>query len=71
MLKKDLAKANVVVNELSAKNEEFVIDNTKLTEKVKKYKKEAKKELKNINETAITQLNREHTEKQKMVERIN
>ena len=43
MLKKDLAKANVVVNELSAKNEEFVIDNTKLTEKVKKYKKEAKK----------------------------
>jgi hypothetical protein len=45
-------------------------DNTKLTEKVKKYKKEAKKELKSINDTAITQLNKEHEEKKHMAKRI-
>ena len=70
ILKKQLARTNVVVAELTAKNQQYVIDNTKLTQKVKKYKKQAKKELKNINQTAINQLNREQEDRQKMAERI-
>lgn len=48
----------------------MIEDNIKLNEKVKRYKKEAKKELKSINETAISQLNQNHEEKKQMTQKI-
>jgi hypothetical protein len=45
-------------------------DNAKLSEKVKRYKKEAKRELKSINDTAISQLNQNHEEKKQMTQKI-
>ena len=60
-------------------DETGIIESIDRTEDIKKqwkenpreFKKEAKKELRNINDTAINQLNKEHQEKQRMIQRIN
>jgi len=69
-LRKEIARITADLQEQTSKNEELVIDNTKLSEKVRKYKKEAKKELRSINDTAINQLHKEHEEKKVMAKRI-
>lgn len=69
-LKVELTKNARNLQEQTAKNEQLLVDNTKLSQKVKKYKKEAKKELRSINDTAISQLHKQHEEKKQMAKRI-
>lgn len=69
-MKKEMGKMNTIIEELSSKNEELIVDNTKLSEKVRKYKKEAKKELRSINDTALNQLHKLNEEKKQMSKRI-
>jgi hypothetical protein len=45
-------------------------ENEKLGEKVRRYKKEAKKSLKSINDTAIDELKRVHEEKEALTRKI-
>lgn len=69
-LKVELTKNARNLQQQTAKNEQLLVDNTKLSQKVKKYKKEAKKELRSINDTAISQLHKQHEEKKQMAKRI-
>lgn len=45
-------------------------ENAKLSERVKRYKKEAKKELRSINDSAISQLNKTNEENKQMSAQI-
>jgi hypothetical protein len=67
---RELERYKIDAEEQSSKIESLLEDNAKLSEKVKRYKKEARKELRSINDTAISQLNHNHEEKKQMASRI-
>lgn len=52
------------------RNELLEADNIKLVDKVRKYKKEIKKEMKNSNDTIIQELLKTNEEKQQMAQKI-
>jgi hypothetical protein len=66
----ELDSLKVEADQLRARAEAAERESAKLGEKVRRYRKEAKRELRSINETAISQLHKEHDERKRMAQRI-
>lgn len=66
----ELDSVKVEAEQLRTRAEAAERESAKLAEKVRRYRKEAKRELRSINETAISQLHKEHDERKRMAQRI-
>jgi F0F1-type ATP synthase membrane subunit b/b' len=66
----ELDSLKVEADQLRTRAEAAERESAKLGEKVRRYRKEAKRELRSINETAISQLHKEHDERKRMAQRI-
>ena len=67
---RELERYRVDLEEGAAKVEVLVEENARLGEKVRRYKKEARRELRSINDTAVSQLNKTHEENRQMATQI-
>jgi predicted secreted Zn-dependent protease len=67
---RELERYRVDLEERGAKVEALVEENARLGEKVRRYKKEARRELRSINDTAVSQLNKTHEENRQMAAQV-